>query len=158
MGHRLRRRQDDHGFAGPPDPPSPHPRNRERQLPLQGQLGRSRTEERRKGQPLDRSLIRKPYLEVAHFSVEKPAQFRVETSGPGRLSVAASRFCLTLAALAQLETIASTVRLDNICTAIDAISKRLLAEPQLEFRIKVTSICPFARRARSRQSHTRCVP
>ncbi|WP_168341176.1 hypothetical protein, partial [Rhizobium laguerreae] len=26
------------------------------------------------------SLIRKPYLEVAHFSVEKPAQFRVETN------------------------------------------------------------------------------
>ncbi|WP_206114037.1 hypothetical protein, partial [Rhizobium laguerreae] len=28
------------------------------------------------------SLIRKPYLEVAHFSVEKPAQFRVETNNP----------------------------------------------------------------------------
>ncbi|KPH05051.1 hypothetical protein AOG23_29405 [Rhizobium acidisoli] len=25
-------------------------------------------------------MIRKPYLEVAHFSVEKPAQFRVETN------------------------------------------------------------------------------
>ncbi|TCU13923.1 hypothetical protein EV131_12461, partial [Rhizobium laguerreae] len=31
-------------------------------------------------QPIDQSLIRKPYLEVAHFSVEKPAQFRVETN------------------------------------------------------------------------------
>ncbi|WP_411910331.1 transposase [Agrobacterium vitis] len=39
------------------------PRNRERQLPLQGQIGRTRTEERRKGQ----SLIRKPYSEVAHI-------------------------------------------------------------------------------------------
>ncbi|MGV2068463.1 hypothetical protein, partial [Agrobacterium sp. 22-226-1] len=32
------------------------------------------------GQPIDQSLIRQPYLEVAHFSVEKPAQFRVETN------------------------------------------------------------------------------
>ncbi|WP_210281832.1 hypothetical protein, partial [Pseudochelatococcus contaminans] len=31
-------------------------------------------------QPIDQSLIRKPYSEVAHFSVEKPAQFRVETN------------------------------------------------------------------------------
>lgn len=37
-------------------------------------------EERRKRQSLDQTLIRKPYLEVAHFSVEKPAQFRVETN------------------------------------------------------------------------------
>ncbi|MDH6663868.1 UNVERIFIED_ORG: hypothetical protein M2435_006815, partial [Rhizobium sophorae] len=29
---------------------------------------------------LDQTLIRKPYLEVAHFSVEKPAQFRMETN------------------------------------------------------------------------------
>ncbi|WP_207082891.1 hypothetical protein, partial [Rhizobium leguminosarum] len=42
--------------------------------------GRRGTEERRKGQSLDQTLIRKPYLEVAHFSVEKPAQFRVETN------------------------------------------------------------------------------
>ncbi len=42
-----------------------------RQLPLQSQLGRSSTQERRKGQPIDQSLIRKPYSEVAHFSVEK---------------------------------------------------------------------------------------
>ncbi len=45
-----------------------------------GQLGGSSTEERRKGQSLDQTLIRKPYSEVAHFSVEKPAQFRVETN------------------------------------------------------------------------------
>ncbi|MDH6663458.1 UNVERIFIED_ORG: hypothetical protein M2435_006403, partial [Rhizobium sophorae] len=31
-------------------------------------------------QSLDQTLIRKPYLEVAHFSVEKPAQFRMETN------------------------------------------------------------------------------
>ncbi|MBO9170797.1 hypothetical protein, partial [Rhizobium sp. L245/93] len=31
-------------------------------------------------QPLDQTLIRKPYSEVAHFSVEKPAQFRVKTN------------------------------------------------------------------------------
>src|SRR3546814_16093198 len=80
MGHRLRRCQDDDGSAGPADPPLSHPRNRKRQLPIQGQLGCSRTEERRKGQSLDQSLIRKPYSEVAHFSVEKPAQFRVETN------------------------------------------------------------------------------
>ncbi|WP_210282109.1 hypothetical protein, partial [Mesorhizobium sp. RMAD-H1] len=30
--------------------------------------------------PIDQTLIRKPYSEVAHFSVEKPAQFRVETN------------------------------------------------------------------------------
>ncbi|WP_234614181.1 hypothetical protein, partial [Agrobacterium vitis] len=41
---------------------------------------RSGTEERRKGKPLDQSLIRKPYLELAHFSVEKPAQFRAKTN------------------------------------------------------------------------------
>ncbi len=58
----------------------PHPGNGKRQLPLQGKLGRSSTEERRKGQYLDQSLIRKPYLEVAHFSVEKPAQFCAETN------------------------------------------------------------------------------
>ncbi len=53
---------------------------RKRQLPLQSQLGRSSTQERRKGQPIDQSLIRKPYSEVAHFSVEKPAQFCAETN------------------------------------------------------------------------------
>ncbi|NTE84968.1 ABC transporter permease, partial [Agrobacterium tumefaciens] len=31
-------------------------------------------------QSLDQTLIRKPYSEVAHFSVEKPAQFRVKTN------------------------------------------------------------------------------
>ncbi|MGV1846259.1 MULTISPECIES: hypothetical protein, partial [unclassified Rhizobium] len=31
-------------------------------------------------QPLDQTLIKKPYSEVAHFSVEKPAQFRVKTN------------------------------------------------------------------------------
>ncbi|WP_244481624.1 ABC transporter permease, partial [Rhizobium sp. Root1203] len=36
-----------------------------------------------KSQSLDQTLIRKPYLEVAHFSVEKPAQFRVETNTQG---------------------------------------------------------------------------
>ncbi|MFC5443511.1 hypothetical protein, partial [Rhizobium halophytocola] len=40
--------------------------------------GRRSTKERRKDQSLDQSLIKKPYSEVAHFSVEKPAQFRVE--------------------------------------------------------------------------------
>lgn len=44
--------QDDHRFARPPDPPLPCPRNRKRQLPLQGQLGRNSTEERRKSHPL----------------------------------------------------------------------------------------------------------
>ena len=34
----LRRRQDDHRAPRSPDPPLPHPRNRKRQLPLQGQL------------------------------------------------------------------------------------------------------------------------
>ncbi|MBP1852729.1 hypothetical protein J2Z17_004187, partial [Rhizobium halophytocola] len=33
-------------------------------------------------QSLDQSLIKKPYSEVAHFSVEKPAQFRVEINNP----------------------------------------------------------------------------
>ncbi|MFK3968941.1 hypothetical protein ACI2KT_36025, partial [Ensifer adhaerens] len=33
-------------------------------------------------QSLDQTLIRKPYSEVAHFSVEKPAQFRAETNKP----------------------------------------------------------------------------
>ncbi|WP_210252756.1 hypothetical protein, partial [Agrobacterium vitis] len=42
--------------------------------------GRSRAEERRKGKPLDQSLIRKPYLELAHFSMEKPAQFHAKTN------------------------------------------------------------------------------
>ena len=37
-------------------------------------------QERRKSQSLDQTLIRKPYSEVAHFSVEKPAQFRVKTN------------------------------------------------------------------------------
>ncbi len=78
--NRFRRRQDDHRSARSSDPPLPHPGNRKRQLPLQGQLGRSSTEERRKGQSLDQTLIRKPYSEVAHFSVEKPAQFRAETN------------------------------------------------------------------------------
>ncbi|WP_210387173.1 hypothetical protein, partial [Brucella anthropi] len=41
---------------------------------------RSSTQERRKGQFLDQSLITKPYLEVAHFSVEKPAHFCAETN------------------------------------------------------------------------------
>ncbi|MBY5324272.1 ATP-binding protein [Rhizobium leguminosarum] len=41
---------------------------------------RRSTEERRKSQSLDQTLIRKPYSEVACFSVEKPAQFRVETN------------------------------------------------------------------------------
>ncbi|WP_210252760.1 hypothetical protein, partial [Agrobacterium vitis] len=41
---------------------------------------RSRAEERRKGKPLDQSLIRKPYLELAHFSMEKPAQFHAKTN------------------------------------------------------------------------------
>ncbi|MDX0519231.1 ATP-binding protein [Sinorhizobium medicae] len=72
--------QDDHRFARPPDPPLPCPRNRKRQLPFQGQLGRNSTEERRKSHPLDQTLIRKPYSAVAHFSDEKPAQFRVETN------------------------------------------------------------------------------
>lgn len=47
---------------------------------LQGQLSRSSTQERRKGQSLDQSVIRKPYSEVAHFSAEKPAQFRAKTN------------------------------------------------------------------------------
>jgi DNA replication protein DnaC len=80
MGYRLRRRHNDNRFARPPDPPLPYPGNRRRQLPLQSQFARSSTEERRKGQSLDQTLIRKPYLEVAHFSVEKPAQFRMETN------------------------------------------------------------------------------
>jgi hypothetical protein len=35
---------------------------------------------RKKSQFLDQTLIRKPYSEVAHFSVEKPTQFRVKTN------------------------------------------------------------------------------
>ncbi|MFJ1312208.1 hypothetical protein, partial [Agrobacterium sp. P15N1-A] len=46
----------------------------------------SSTEERRKGQSLDQSLITKPYSEVAHFSVEKPAQFCAETNIDGYLA------------------------------------------------------------------------
>ncbi len=80
MGHRLRDAKMTTAFARPSDPPLPHPGNRKRQLPLQSQLGRSSTQERRKGQPIDQSLIRKPYSEVAHFSVEKPAQFCAETN------------------------------------------------------------------------------
>lgn len=46
-------------------------------------------------------------------------------------------------ALAQLETIPSSFRLNTISPAIGAIFERLLAEPQLEFRIKVTSVWPL---------------
>ncbi|WP_210339738.1 hypothetical protein, partial [Ensifer sp. ENS07] len=54
--------------------------------------GRCGPEERRKSQSLDQTLIRKPYSEVAHFSVEKPAQFRAETNiqASRRASVTAS--------------------------------------------------------------------
>ena len=42
MGAGLRRRQNDHGPAGPPHPPLRHPRNRQRLLPLQAaQKGQS---------------------------------------------------------------------------------------------------------------------
>ena len=41
---RLRRCQDDHRAARPPHPPLPHPRNRKRQLPLQGQLGKAQNQ------------------------------------------------------------------------------------------------------------------
>jgi hypothetical protein len=40
MGHRLRRRQDDHRAPRPAHPPLPHPGDRQRQLPPQGQLSR----------------------------------------------------------------------------------------------------------------------
>ncbi|WP_210260858.1 hypothetical protein, partial [Agrobacterium vitis] len=44
----------------------------------------------RKGKPLDQSLIRKPYLELAHFSVEKPAQFRAKTNSRAQKPVKGS--------------------------------------------------------------------
>ena len=46
----------------------------------------------RKGQSLDQSLIRKPYLKVAHFSVEKPAQFCAETNSARGLDLCAVSF------------------------------------------------------------------
>ncbi|MFK4772309.1 hypothetical protein ACI3K0_30310, partial [Rhizobium sp. ZW T2_16] len=54
--------------------------------------GRSSSEERRKGQSLDQSLIKKPYSEVAHFSVEKPAQFRVETNSERLIASGVDKF------------------------------------------------------------------
>ena len=44
MGHRLRRRKNDHGPSRPPHPPLPYLGNRKRQLPLQGQLSRRNPE------------------------------------------------------------------------------------------------------------------
>ena len=44
MAGRLRRREDDHRPARPAHPPQPHPRDRQRQLSLQGQLRDSEKE------------------------------------------------------------------------------------------------------------------
>ena len=54
------------------------PGNRQRQLPLQGKLSGSATKKEEEKRCPDLNLTRKPYSEVAHFSVKKPAQFRVK--------------------------------------------------------------------------------
>ena len=56
MGHSLRRCQDDHSPSRPPHPPLPHPRNRKRQLPLQGKLSRRNPQEEGGHTCLDPSL------------------------------------------------------------------------------------------------------
>ncbi|MDH6267221.1 hypothetical protein M2360_002618 [Rhizobium sp. SG_E_25_P2] len=51
------------------------------------QFGCHSTNKRRKSQHIDQTLIRKSYSETPHFSVEKPAKFRVETNGLLKVSV-----------------------------------------------------------------------
>ena len=60
MGHRLWRCQDDHGLARPPYPPLPHPRNRKRQLPLQGKFSRRCPKKEGVKLALDPQLTRNP--------------------------------------------------------------------------------------------------
>ena len=62
MGNGLRRRQDDHRFARPPDPSLPHPGDRKRQLPLQGKLSRSSPENEGDQPCLDPSLTRETII------------------------------------------------------------------------------------------------
>ena len=72
MGQRVRRCQDDDGLAGPANPSLSHPRNRERQLPVQEQLGTSTQDREGKGKNLDQHHRPEPYLKAGQISVEMP--------------------------------------------------------------------------------------
>ena len=70
----LWRCQDDHRAARPSYPPLPHPRNRQRQLPLQGKHRRCHSEKDGGHPPEPYDPIAKP----GYFSMEIPGQVWVE--------------------------------------------------------------------------------
>jgi hypothetical protein len=60
-----------------PDPPLPHPRDRKRQLPLQGQL-RGRQEKAKGGTRIDQNLTADKPTQPGQSSVKIPGQFATE--------------------------------------------------------------------------------
>src|SRR5205807_1017807 len=60
MGDRVRRSENDDGATRPPYTPLPHPRNRQRQLPLQKQLGKAHQNHQGETPKLDERLTLEP--------------------------------------------------------------------------------------------------
>ena len=78
MGQRVRRCKDDDRLARPAHPSLPHPRNRERQLPLQEQLGPSAQNDKGETQELDHHGRHERYLKAGQLSAQIPGQFSAQ--------------------------------------------------------------------------------
>ena len=79
---RVRRRQDDDRAARSPHPSLPHPRNRKRQLPLQGQLGEARQNHKGETHDLDERRTTN-HIKPGQFSMEIPGQISAEINRRG---------------------------------------------------------------------------
>ena len=88
----LNSREDDNSAPRPAHTPLPHPRNRQRQLPLQSQF-RGRKENNKGERHVDQSIAADTLIRARHISVTIPGQFSVTFNTDALKNVAARPGC-----------------------------------------------------------------